>query len=423
MNPLKRWRWWAVLALPLAVIVINSLGPNGWREPVVRLLWLSWTAVAVAVALSASKAMADYAHGRDAWIKALEHPIGAGLAFLALCVLRGAMVVAIVWASMTQFAQAGEVQARQPAGLARAEAMAPMIVDEINAHWPKIPRRSYLGALFEQESCRSLSHSMCWSSTARLKTSREEGGGLAQLTRAWTKTGALRFDSLDEVRRMAPSALEDLDWQSVYERPELSVRAAIIKLRGCDARLQALSPDLDALVRVAFCDAAYNGGWSHLQQDRQLCAMQRGCDADQWFEHVELHSVKSREKWQGYGQSAYDINREHVRNTVPLHSRRMKYLPWLGYSHARSHQVQGLAGRRPGAGRAAGPADLAPARRAARPPETDRGPGPASGGPGRRGPGPGAKALHVRSYPRNTNPRGIRCILPGPPCARRCSAR
>lgn len=54
------------------------------------------------------------------------------------------------------------------------------------------------------------------------------------------------------------------------------------------------------------------------------------CDADQWFGHVELHSVKSREKWQGYGQSAYDINREHVRNTVPLHSRRMKYLPWLG---------------------------------------------------------------------------------------------
>ncbi|WP_269670326.1 hypothetical protein [Delftia acidovorans] len=37
-RTLKRWRWWAVLAFPLAVIVINSLGPNGWREPVVRLL-------------------------------------------------------------------------------------------------------------------------------------------------------------------------------------------------------------------------------------------------------------------------------------------------------------------------------------------------------------------------------------------------
>lgn len=326
MNPLKRWRWWAVLALPVAVLVINSLGPNGWREPYVRLLWLSWTAVAVAVALSASKAMADYAHGREAWLKALEHPIGAGLAFLALCVLRGAMVIAIVWASMTQFARAQPV----PAGLERAQALAPMVVDEINAHWPGMPRRSYLGALIEQESCRSLSHSMCWSSTARLKTAREEGAGLAQITRAWTPSGAFRFDALAEARALAPSALAELNWQSVYERPDLSVRAAIIKLRDCDKRLQTLSAGLEPLVRVAFCDAAYNGGWGHLQQDRQLCALEPDCDPRQWFGHVELRSVKSREKWQGYGQSAYEINREHVRNTVPLASRRMKYLPWLG---------------------------------------------------------------------------------------------
>lgn len=327
MNPWKRWRWWAVLVLPFAVIIINSLGPNGWREPVVRLLWLSWTAVAVAVSLSASKAMADYAHGREAWLKALEHPVGAGLAFLALCLLRSAMVIAIVWASMSQFAQA---EVKTPAGLVRAQALAPVIVQEVDQHWSAIPRRSYLGALFEQETCPSLSHSMCWSSTARLKTSREEGGGLAQLTRAWTQSGVLRFDSLEEVRGMAPTALEGLDWQTVYERPELSVRAALIKLRACHQRLQALAPDLDEMARLAFCDSAYNGGWSHVQQDRQLCALQAGCNPSQWFGHVELHSVKSRTKWQGYGLSAYEINREHVRNTVPLESRRMKYLPWLG---------------------------------------------------------------------------------------------
>ncbi len=66
MNPLKRWRWWAVLAFPLAVIAINSFDPEGWRDPVVRLLWLSWTAVGAAVAFSVAKALADYAHGRDA---------------------------------------------------------------------------------------------------------------------------------------------------------------------------------------------------------------------------------------------------------------------------------------------------------------------------------------------------------------------
>lgn len=39
-------------------------------------------------------------------------------------------------------------------------------------------------------------------------------------------------------------------------------------------------------------------------------------------------------KWQGYGLSAYEINREHARNTVLLESRRMKYLPWLRVWHA-----------------------------------------------------------------------------------------
>lgn len=78
------------------------------------------------------------------------------------------------------------------------------------------------------------------------------------------------------------------------------------------------------------CGAAYNGGWAHLQQDRKLCGMTPGCNPNKWFGHVEMHSVKSREKWQGYGQSAYDVNRGHVRNTVPLQSRRAKYVEMLG---------------------------------------------------------------------------------------------
>lgn len=326
MNPLKRFRWWSLLVLPLAVIVLNSFGPDGWREPLVRLLWISWTSIAVAIAFMGAKAMADYAHGREAWLKALESPIGAGLAFLGLMVLRGALVVVIVWASMSSFAGAQPL----PVGLQRAQVMAPMVISEIEQYWPTITRRSYIGALVEQETCRSLSHSMCWSSTARLKTSREEGAGLGQLTRAWSQGGSLRFDALDEVRRMAPDALAELNWQTVYERPDLGVRAMLVKLRDCDRKLQQLSPDLDPMVKLAFCDAAYNGGWGHLQQDRKLCALKPGCDSAQWFENVELHSVKSREKWQGYGKSAYEVNREHVQNTVPLQSRRMKYLPWLG---------------------------------------------------------------------------------------------
>ena len=48
------------------------------------------------------------------------------------------------------------------------------------------------------------------------------------------------------------------------------------------------------------------------------------------FGHVEHHSSKSRVKWQGYGDSAFDINRAHVRATVPLEPRRWRYVQWLG---------------------------------------------------------------------------------------------
>lgn len=317
MNPLKRWRWWAVLALPVAVIALNSYGPDGWRDPLVKMIWLSWTAICVALAHSARKALFDYANGREAWLKALQHPIGAGLAFLGLCILAAVLVLAF-----TGFARAQPVPAA-------AQALAPLVTQEIDQHWPQAPRRSYVGALIEKESCITLEHRHCWSPAARLKTSREEGAGLGQITRAWSASGALRFDALAETRAMDPRALQELTWANVYARADLGVRAILVKLRDCHRRFEQLGI-ADDMARLAFCDAAYNGGLGGVQQERQLCALTAGCDPAQWFDHVEHHSNKSRTKWQGYGASAFDINRAHVRATVLLEPRRWRYAQWLG---------------------------------------------------------------------------------------------
>ena len=78
-----------------------------------------------------------------------------------------------------------------------------------------------LGALIEKESCISLEHRTCWSTAARLKTSREEGAGLGQITRAWDASGALRFDALAETVAMDPRALQELNWGNVYTRADL----------------------------------------------------------------------------------------------------------------------------------------------------------------------------------------------------------
>lgn len=319
MSPFKRWRWWAFIALPIAVILGNSFGPDGWREPLVRCLWIAWSSLCVGLAWSARKALFDYADGREAWKESLKHPIGAGLSFLGLCLLSGPLFF-----GLATFARAQDVKTFVPTG---AHALAPLVVQEIDSQWPSIPRRSYVGALIEQESCVTLRSTRCWSPTARLKTSREEGAGLGQLTRAWSADGSLRFDALAEVRALDPQALAGLTWQSVYERADLGVRAILVKLRDCDTRMQRLGP-FEPMVRVAFCDAAYNGGLGGLSQDRKLCALTTGCDAAQWFGNVERTSNKSRVKWQGYGKSAFDINREHVDMTVRV--RRPKYIALLG---------------------------------------------------------------------------------------------
>lgn len=321
MNAWKRWRWWAFLALPIAVIALNSFGPDGWREPLVRLQWLSWSAVCVALAHSARKALFDYAHGREAWLKALEHPIGAGLAFLGLC-----LVSAALFFSLVSFARADPLDVHTYVPL-QARKLAPLAVSEIERTWPQIPQRSYLGALVEKETCITLRHRSCWSPSAQLKTSREEGAGLGQFTRAWAGDGRLRFDALSEVKAQSPKDLADLNWTTVYTRADLGLRAVLVKVKGCDAQLQRLGK-FSAVDRMAFCDAAYNGGWGGLAQDRKRCALQPGCDPRQWFGHVEHTSGKSRAKWQGYGQSAFDINRGHVWATVV--ERRAKYVPLLG---------------------------------------------------------------------------------------------
>jgi membrane-bound lytic murein transglycosylase MltF len=76
------------------------------------------------------------------------------------------------------------------------------------------------------------------------------------------------------------------------------------------------------------CDSAHNGGYGGLTQERRMCAAVDGCDPDVWFGNVELHSTKSRVKWKGYGESAYSINRGHVRNVMIV--RRPKYAQWFG---------------------------------------------------------------------------------------------
>lgn len=203
---------------------------------------------------------------------------------------------------------------------ANAKKYLPILQEEKDRFWPEHPRPATLGAQVEQETCVRLTHSKCWSPYAELRTSREQGVGLGQITRAFFPSGKLRFDALDELRRAFPDELKDFSWNSNLYDPRLQLRALVLKdLQGYRLVQKAATED-DAL---AFTYAAYNGGFGGLSSDRKACAATRGCDSSRWFGHVEYTSLKAKKSVDGYKKSFFEINREYVKNV--MHVRRARY--------------------------------------------------------------------------------------------------
>lgn len=177
----------------------------------------------------------------------------------------------------------------------------------------------YFAGLIEHESCISLTHSKCWNPKSRLKTSREEGAGLSQMTRTWNADGSQRFDVLADLRKAHMQELRDLSWSNIYQRPDLQIRSMIIMSRTNFAALYKVP---DVLERLAMTDAAYNGGLGGVKKERTTCGLAANCDADLWFGNVEKYCSKSKKPLYA-GRSACDINRHHVSDV--LHVRMPKY--------------------------------------------------------------------------------------------------
>lgn len=230
--------------------------------------------------------------------------IGAGLVYLGRCILASVILMLIVTA------------ARAAGPPAAAAPLLPVLKAEQLAWWPDHPMPSALGAQVEQETCYSLTHSKCWSPRAELRTSRERGVGLGQIT----KTS--RFDALDELRAQFPGALKDWAWDrdSLYD-PRMQLRGMILMdLRNWRALTNVPDPN----ERLAMALAGYNGGMGGLSSDRRACAGTPGCDPARWWGHVEHTSLKAKAAVGGYGKSFFQINREYPRNV--LFVRRARYM-------------------------------------------------------------------------------------------------
>ena len=196
----------------------------------------------------------------------------------------------------------------------------PTLTSQVKEVWPQMPMPNYFAALIEHESCISLKHSRCWDPTSRLKSDREEGAGLGQLTRAFKSDGSTRFDALEDSKRLDPRGLNELRWDTIYQRPDLQMRVVVLMTRASWNRLVSLVPEDEP--RLAMTDAAYNGGMGGVMNERRACGLREGCNPNKWFDHVEKVCLKSTKPLYA-GRSACDINRHHVHDV--LHTRMPKY--------------------------------------------------------------------------------------------------
>jgi len=280
--------------------------PDGGVETLARVQWAAWIFVIAGPVYLLRRALLDGSRSRDAFRRSLEHPIGAGLSFLGLAILTGLLFLAFVGR-----AGAGEL----PAG---AVQYLPVLAAEQQAHWPDAPLRSAMAAQVEQETCPSLTSTKCWNPRTELKTSREYGFGLGQLTVTPS------FDNFAAARKLDPS-LADWKYADRFDAAR-QLRTMVLMDRASYRYLAAMVPDSRERLAMAF--SAYNGGLGGVLSDRRLCAQVKGCNPALWFGNVEKTSLKAKTKTAGYGKSFFDINREYVRNVMDL--RRGRYAAWFG---------------------------------------------------------------------------------------------
>ena len=240
-----------------------------------------------------------------------DHNTAAGLVYLGRCLLACAILLLMVSSSRAD---------QSPPDAAKP--LLPLLKQAQTAYWPDMPQPSTLGAQVEQETCITLKHRMCWNPRAELKTSREQGVGLGQLTRAFNANGSTRFDAMGDLTKSYSKELAGLSWQTPYD-PALQLRALVLKdKQGCSLiKNTATGKD-----QLAMCFAAYNGGLGGLNSDRRVCAGTKGCDPGKWFGHVEQTSLKAKTAVPGYGKSFFDVNREYVVNIMVVREARYHQL-------------------------------------------------------------------------------------------------
>ena len=245
--------------------------------------------------------------------------------------MKGALIFAMIGIVMSGVQIGHGAMAKQPVFdlykdiPEQAEQYLPILSAQVKDLMPTFYAPQYFGALIEHESGCPAVKSMCWNPRARLKSRREEGAGLGQITRTYNENGSLRFDALEETRKLDPRGLNELRWDTVYERPDLQIRVMVLRTRQNWNMVGKITKDPDLQLKLT--DLSYNAGFGRVLDDMRACSFQKDCNPQKWSGHVEVTCTASKKPLYE-GRSACDISRHHVHDVVE--TRMAKYWGRLG---------------------------------------------------------------------------------------------
>ena len=174
----------------------------------------------------------------------------------------------------------------------------PLLDTLLTEMWPELELKSMIAAQIEQETCISVKSKGCWNPRTELKTSREYGFGLGQITIIYNSDGSVKSSTFEELKKLG-GKLAAWKFEDRFD-PEMQLRSMILTEKLQYHKIQfGTASDAD---RLAFMLSAYNGGIGGIMQDRRLC-QKPACDNTKWFGHVAVNSRKAKQPIMGYRTS------------------------------------------------------------------------------------------------------------------------
>lgn len=191
-----------------------------------------------------------------------------------------------------------------------AQELLPVLAGVIDAQWRACPEPWVLAGKVEQESA--------WKMRAELKTTREYGFGLAQITIAYNPDGSERFNNFDQALRVTMMS-KTITWAKRFD-PGFQFTYAVLTDRSNFSTASKFFDDRES--RMAGMLVSYNAGPGRLVQ-RKAEAIRRGIDPPRtWFNGLErIHPAGENRIL--YGRPLWVAINEYP--SIIMHTRSPKY--------------------------------------------------------------------------------------------------